>query len=558
MMWMSLSAQQVSVDIQESAGNCLLESNCETNSLCYDLVLEIDEPGWQLRSYNIWVRYPSQSQLNYNSDNSCVGQNGGDTDNSQNGQYRLGAVNGTYMIEENTRNTIHSFCLDYVNANLIKDSLISVGGTAFVYGFPFESTITLRNTQNGEIKGLRIQDVNTLQIEVDDKHSLMVNNGWSGISTFMEPNVTDIEEIMAPFIDDLALMYNLTEGIYSPGNNVNTMVNWNYKSGYIIKAKDEFILNICGNKPQNKSINLMSGWNVIPVLADDNIPVESVFGELGENLVIVKEIAGYRIYYPEFGINTLSSLEPGKAYFVRVVQADQIVFPEQDNKSTNYNQTYNFEANSPWGLVNKTPESHVFCFTERAISSFKPGDLIGAFDHQGLCTGVMEIGDERSAFAVSVFGDDNTSERKDGMNEGEKVSFILERASTGEMLNLDITYADDSPFGDEFTSNGISIVKEVTINTTGTSNTNFLTGHLLQIYPNPTRGKTHVEITGDAMIDGKIEITDARGQLILETDHFHKGGTSLHEFDFSETKPGVYYLRFYSENYNNTQKIVVK
>lgn len=556
--WIGLNAQQINVNINKSAGDCLLESNCETNTVCYDLTLNIDEPAWQLRSYNVWINYPVPPLFSYNSDNSCVTQNGGDTDNNQYGQYRVGGVNGTYPLEAGTENTFHSICFEYTDGNLITDSLIYVGGTTLVFGFSFESTITLMNTQTGETKGFVLQNQNAIPIQLDNKHSLGVDNGWSGVSTFMEPDVTNIETIMAPVENDLVLMYNLTEGIYSPQNNINTIVNWNYKSGYIIKVNDGQMLNICGAEPQNKSINLMAGWNVIPVLDDEDVPVEEVVSGLGDNLVIVKEIAGYRMYYPAYGINSLSSFTPGKAYFIRVHEAAQITFPEQSDKRPDSNQNYYFEEISPWEPVYKTPESHVFCFNSEASGRFETGDLIGAFDQQGRCTGIMEMLDEKEALAVSVFGDDETTDVKDGMTASEAVSFVLFRSSTGELLNLDLSFTNDSPNKENFVSNGISIVKDVLVSTTGTGINNYLSGIDLQVFPNPTKGKTNVKLVGDVLIDGKMVLTDSRGQLIDESKHLHEGGVTYRTYNFSKYSPGVYYLRLYSENYLNIQKIVVK
>lgn len=557
-IWVGLNAQQINVGIEKSAGDCLLQSNCESNTVCFDLTVEIDEPGWELRSYNIWVSYPSPPLFTYNSDNACVTQNGGDTDNNQEGQYRVGGVNGSYMLEEGVNNTFHSICFGYADNPQIEDSLISVGGTAKVYGFPFESTITVRNTQTGETVGFSITSVSSAPIRLDHKHLMDVDNGWSGISTYMEPDLTNIETIMSPALDDLVLMYNLTEGIYSPGNNINTIVNWNYKSGYIVKVTDDITLNICGTKPQNKSINLMSGWNVIPVLDDANVPVGDVFDALGENLVIVKEIAGYRMYYPAYGITSLNSLESGKAYFVRVNEACQITFPESTDKNPSDNQTWYFEQVSPWGPVYKTPESHVFCFSDESTGKFETGDLIGAFDQQGRCTGIMEILDSKQAFAVSVFGDDETTSEKDGMNESEPVAFTLFRTSTGEMLNLNLAFAENSPCEGNFISKGISIVKDVLISSTGTGINNYLSGVDMQVFPNPTDGETRAKLTGDVKIDGTMIITDSRGRMLSKKEHTHQRGVSFGTFDFSAYSPGVYYLRYYSDNYINIQKIVVK
>lgn len=558
MLWGGLTAQQIEVDITETQGNCLLQSDCEANTICYDLIISVDEPNWELRSYNIWVQYPSPPLLSYNSDNACFTQNGGDTDNNAYGQYRVAGVNGSFVMEQGIQHTFHSICFDYSDGSLILDSLIEIGGEAMVFGFPFESTITLKNTITNESVGINISSTSSTTIQLDNKQILDVETGWSGVSSCLVPNLTDIEYIMSPVIDDLVLMYNLTEGIFSPDNNINTINNWNYKSGYIIKVNNGAPLNICGTDPDNRDINLMAGWNIIPVLSKNDVPVDMVFDELGNNLVIVKEIAGFRIYYPEFSINSLSTLQPGKAYFVKVLEGCTITFPDQIDKSSDENQAYYFDLVSPWAPVTKTPESHVFCFEGNLAGKFETGDMIGAFDQAGNCAGIMEILDDKNAFAVSVFGDDQTTPQKDGLNQSELIAFTLFKTASGEAFNIDLAFRNDSPCDNHFVSNGISIVKDVLISTTGTGINNYLSGVDLQIYPNPTEGNTNFKLTGDVNIDGMLILTSSRGQLIQNTPCVHSGGVSFGQFDFSRYAPGVYYLRLVSDNYLNIQKIVVK
>lgn len=555
---MSLNAQQVSVSIQKSEGDCLLSNNCEDNLLCYDLLLEVDEPNWELRSYNIWVHYPVPPLLSYNSDNACETQNGGDTDNNLNGQYRVGGINGSLLLQQEVPGTIHTICFEYSDGNMILDSLIGVGGVALIYGLPFESTITMMNTNTGETVGFTISTINSVTIQLDDKHILGIDEGWNGISTWIQPNQTDIEVIMSEVVENLVVMYNLTEGIYSPDNNINTINNWNYKSGYIIKVTNDISLNICGSDPDSKSINLMAGWNIIPVLDQSNVPIEMVFDEIGENLIIAKEIAGYRMYYPEYSINSLSSLEPGKAYFVKVSESCTILFPEIADNKPSLNQEYYFDLISPWQTIHKTPESHVFCFSNEVSVNFETGDLIGAFDQNGTCSGIMEILDNGDAFAVSVFGNDQTTDIKDGLDDAENIAFRLFRSATGEVYNLDLSFTENSPSQGNFESNGISIIKEVLISTTGTGINNYISGVDLQIFPNPTSGETNFKLIGDVVIDGVIVLSDSRGQLIFNINYLHDGGVSFREFDFSTYSSGIYYLRLSSDNYLNIQKIVVR
>jgi len=60
------------------------------------------------------------------------------------------------------------------------------------------------------------------------------------------------------------------------------------------------------------------------VLSECAVDVEALFA--GKDMVIVKEVAGWNLYWPEYGINTLGAMLPGKAYFVLMGSAGEIVF----------------------------------------------------------------------------------------------------------------------------------------------------------------------------------------------------------------------------------------
>jgi len=556
--WIGLKAQTVSIHIKESTGDCLLNSSCEDNTLCYDMILEINEPNWMLRSYNVWVQYPSPPLLNYNSDNSCLVQNGGDTDNDINGQYRVSGVNGSSLLLPNVPITFHSICFEYTDENLIVDSLIKVGGTALMFGYPFESAITLMNTVTGVSTGINLTSTESIPIRYNNNQNIEITGGWSGISAWLQPNQPDIEDMMSPVIDKLVVMYNLTDGIFYPSYNINTIINWNNKSGYITKVSEGASISFCGTESDDKSIDLMAGWNIIPVLSRNPIPVEQVFNDLGNNLVLVKAIAGYQLYYPVFSINTLNSLAPGKAYFVKVLQNCTITFPDESIADPSLKQEYYFQNTSPWNIVSETPESHIFCFDVSASSVFQTGDLIGAFDQNGLCSGLMEVLDADGSFAVPVFINDQTTDTKDGLNEGELISFRMWRPATGDEFNLVLSYREDSPSGGNFVSNGISFVKSASISSSGSLINNYLKGIDLSVYPNPTSGELNLKLTGDVRLAGKIVFTTVKGQILFKRELQHTGSISDRQFDLSAYKPGVYYLRVVSEDYYNIQKIIIE
>jgi len=72
---------------------------------------------------------------------------------------------------------------------------------------------------------------------------------------------------------------------------------------------------------------LNEGWNLIPVISDQPVEVASLFGDISEEVIIVKEAAGTSIFWPLYSINTIEMLQPGRAYFVKMTAPATITFP---------------------------------------------------------------------------------------------------------------------------------------------------------------------------------------------------------------------------------------
>jgi len=149
--------------------------------------------------------------------------------------------------------------------------------------------------------------------------------GWSGISTFISPEDDNVEQMFDPIINDLIILQNAS-GMFYPEENINTLDNWNVNEGYMIKVADTVELFISGTRESNLSLQLVAGWNLIPVLSECDVDIAELFN--GTDLIIIKEVAGWGIFWPEFGINTLGALKSGKAYFVFMENEGEITFPE--------------------------------------------------------------------------------------------------------------------------------------------------------------------------------------------------------------------------------------
>jgi hypothetical protein len=111
-----------------------------------------------------------------------------------------------------------------------------------------------------------------------------------------------------------------------PSQGTNTLGNWNSAQGYIVKLTGSDELIIEGFETANPAMTLAPGWSIVPVISSCNVDVESLLGEY-EQIVMVKEVAGTGVYWPEKAINSLGNLVPGKAYFFLTNAAVSFTYP---------------------------------------------------------------------------------------------------------------------------------------------------------------------------------------------------------------------------------------
>lgn len=150
--------------------------------------------------------------------------------------------------------------------------------------------------------------------------------GWSGISSCVVPNDPAVKNVFELIVDELVILQNYN-GIYWPAAGVNSIGNWDEHSGYMVKMETAQQLTFTGEMQTNLTVDLIAGWNYLPVLNDCENNVVELFSQIGDHLQIAMEIAGSKVYWPEFGIVTLDKVIPGKAYFVKVDKDVVIEFP---------------------------------------------------------------------------------------------------------------------------------------------------------------------------------------------------------------------------------------
>ena len=383
--------------------------------------------------------------------------------------------------------------------------------------------------------------------------TITIAEGWSGLSSYVIPTFPSITEVFSDITDELVIA--LTEdGVYYPEYGVNTIGMWEDFSAYKIKSNTEVFLEIFGSTYPDKTLNIPIGWSLLPVISECPADVETLFEASVSSLEIVKDVAGYGIYWPAMGINTLGILDPGKAYYILTTDAFSVTFDDCSKNSKNIlpdpesKIKQKLSGLSPWQLSNPTPSSHSLAISAEALSNIETGNLIGAFDESGSCRGIAVV--DGGAAYLNIFGDDPFSSEKDGFEEGELMTIKLFKLQTGEEIILIPGYDREMPNAEGiFVENGLSAITGFKITTAG------FTGfpeQLIRVFPNPSSGK--FQLSGISP-DARVSLTDIQGQVVM-TKHEIISGTL--EFDLGHCTPGMYFIAVEQQNTISYQKLILK
>jgi hypothetical protein len=387
----------------------------------------------------------------------------------------------------------------------------------------------------------------------EEVHRIELPKGWNGISSYLLPEQSLLDNIFNSIDTSVQIMTHQT-GFYWPSQNINTIGNWDAHEGYAIKMNDEVELSILGHMVTNKTINLPQGWSMIPVLTSCPLPTTDLMAALETDLVLIKEIAGQRVFWPELNIATLLFLEPGNAYYLLVNNSASFTFPDCSSNPKSNNPIVK-EINVPgWGNAKKTPSSHTFGIVSKNLFNnqfIHEGDIIGAFDENGHCFGKQEISTNNTS--LLLFGDDLTTKEKDGFTEEERVLLRLYCPDSFEEFSLSYSLSIDYPEYEKlYKDQGVSVIKDIKISSLGNSKIEI--NSILDVYPNPSSYLINITILNVSSGENLLEILDVNGIPIYQTKLLKKDKIFTETICIPDLSPGLYFIK----NKNEYGRIVGK
>ncbi|NCA86881.1 MAG: T9SS type A sorting domain-containing protein, partial [Clostridia bacterium] len=374
-------------------------------------------------------------------------------------------------------------------------------------------------------------------------HNISIPAGWSGISSFVIPNQPAMEAVFAPISSELIIAQTMTQ-IYYPGENINTIGNWVSQLAYKVKTSATCTLPVIGEYETDMTVSLNAGWSLLPVVSLVGADASDLLIP-ANGFVIAKDVAGTGVFWPQYGINTIGTLLPGKAYFV-LMTAPGVVDYTGMKSSGNHTGLQDLSGLEGFG-IQPTPSTHTIAILPEALKVFDQGTIIGAYDQNGNCFGATVYHSE--TISLTVFGDDPTTAGKDGFFEGEIIFF---KTLTGfkTLSGLTPTYDNSLPqFDGLFTENGLSAIKGFE-SSTGVEFNDF--SSLVNIFPNPSDGA--VNITG-LQSGAKISVTDVHGQRVLIESCL---SDDLKTIDLTSFNPGIYFIKIQQNGETIFRKVVLK
>jgi hypothetical protein len=395
---------------------------------------------------------------------------------------------------------------------------------------------------------------NAVKITVDFVQTIQIPQGWSYISSYLEPSDPNIVTMWADVVgaNNLMILSGI-QGIYAPPPfSINTLNNWDVFKGYKVKmnAADELL--VSGVPLNDNTVTFTTGTHLIPVLTNQTTALDEVFDNPEDDILYMLDIYSNLVYWPGGGINTLTELVPGKGYLANFKNAVTLAYPPLGDCNKSKSQPLS-PTEGPWACV-RTPNYHLISISADAVKDLQNADYIGAFDSQGNCVGYAALEKTGQNILLTVYGDEPITPENDGLTEGEMLrfrSFDMNENSENEFtatFNPTFSNADGL-----FYINGLSGITGLKESATGIGENDLSAS--VQVYPNPATDVVFLNLTTpEAWLGLKATLLSAEGKLV-KTFSITSPTTQL---DVSDLQPGIYLLKIGSEENITVKRVVIQ
>ena len=404
---------------------------------------------------------------------------------------------------------------------------------------------------------------NAVRVYVSGRHTIILNEGWNNISSFIDPGEKAIESVFKRVENNVSLVNNNNGDVYWPLYDINEIGNWNYHEGYqvFMHAPDTLVLYGKHMVPEATPIQLSGGWNLTSYLPDQPMPVDKALESIGSSLEIVTNNTG-DIYWPDYDVNTLEYMYPGEGYKVFLSQAAPLTYPNGDEPAFKLANTKMGHDNS---TTNSTPEIYKLKSGITGSSAillvesdfFRAGDEVGVWNAAGALVGSGVVKNKKAA--ITVWGRNKMDEGSSfGAEQNEPLRLTVWHNDRNEEHDLTVQEVvcigrgeldDPSIRYEENTAMLVNVRHPEEIPDRYTLHQNF---------PNPFNPSTTIQyhIPRDESVT--LTVYNLLGQKV-ETlvDERQQAGSYEILFKADQLASGVYFYRLRAGNYTEVKRMIL-
>jgi hypothetical protein len=160
-------------------------------------------------------------------------------------------------------------------------------------------------------------NINYVKIGKIPMQNIELSKGWNLISFNVLPPYTLVDSVFASI--EFTCIKTATSFYHKEQPpQFNSLQNIGTGVGYIVYCKSPGTITIVGTEAPRAALPLVAGWNLV------GVPVQASFAvdALPAVTLLVKDFTGF--YQPGNALNTITSLKPGKAYFINVSDSSSL------------------------------------------------------------------------------------------------------------------------------------------------------------------------------------------------------------------------------------------
>ncbi len=222
-------------------------------------------------------------------------------------------------------NSVEGNPLFYADTNLhVQSGSSAMAAGVSIPGFSFDIDLDNRDAISPCIGA----DEFIVPVPLVDTQLVLVSQGWSIFSTYIDIIEPHLDSIFAQVIGDVIIIKNGNGNIFWPQFGVNSIGNMVLGEGYQIKTVQAIIVQFEGNTaiPETITIPVPVNWSIIGYLRTSQGLTPDMLTSLGYLVVIVKDGDGL-IYWPQYGLNQIGNMMPGKGYQIKLSGSGNLIYP---------------------------------------------------------------------------------------------------------------------------------------------------------------------------------------------------------------------------------------